>query len=133
MSTSVYDRQVIPTNSDGFSKIIPIDRSVEDYAKIEEDKETVQSSEPKFISKSDLEQNRLKLVELKELPVYRRYERGEPNSRIYLKNLHKDVTDADLKFVYGRFIDWRDEGHVNSFDIRLMKEGRMKGEPLANL
>lgn len=80
-----------------------------------------------------MENNRLKISELKELPVYKKYERGEPNTRIYLKNLTKTVEESDLRYVYGRYVDWKNEAHVNAFDIRLMKEGRMKGQAFITL
>ena len=124
--SNTYDRQVIPATN-GFPRIIPADKKLEEFTRAGEQSQEATEEEPKFISKSDLERNRLKLAELKELAVYKGYERGEPNSRIYLKNVHKDVVEADLKFIYGRFIDWTCELHRNSFDIRLMKEGRMKG------
>ncbi len=128
MVKEVYDRQIIQIeDGEGFAKIIPIDRKVEDFVQIS-NQEPEMNDTNQFISRSELEKNRLKISELKELSVYKNYSRGEQNSRIYLKNLAKTVVESDLRFIYGRYINWKDESQVNAFDIRLMQEGRMKGE-----
>ena len=128
MNTNVYDRQIIESGTEGFAKIIPIDKNIDDFKEIPIIEEVEAPDNVKFISKGELETNRLKISELKELPVCKNYARGEPSSRLYLKNLAKDVEDSDLKFIFGRYIDWNNQVHVNSFDIRHMKEGRMKGD-----
>lgn len=85
-----------------------------------------------FIKKKDLENNKIKLSELEKLPFFKNYDKGSRNSKIYLKNLSKKITEEDLKFIYGRYIDWSSEEHINAFNIRLMKEGRMKGQAFIN-
>lgn len=127
MIHGVYDRQVIESETEGFAKIIPIDKNIEDFKKNATIQEIEIPNNEKFISKGELETNRLKISELRELPVYKNYAQGEPSTRLYLKNLAKNVEENDLKFIFGRYIDWNNETHVNSFDIRHMKEGRMKG------
>lgn len=67
------------------------------------------------------------------LSVFRSYEPGEPNCRIYVKNLAKHVQEKDLKFIFGRYVDFSSETQRIMFDIRLMKEGRMKGQAFIGL
>ena len=124
-----YDRQIIQCESEGFAKIIPINMKVEEFRKESNpgEDEIQGADQGKFITKTELEKNRLKMSELRDLAVFKNYDKGQVNTRIYLKNLSKTVSEADLKFIYGRYIDWTNETHSNAFDIRLMKEGRMKG------
>ena len=126
-----YDRVVVrSTDSDSFAKIIP-NNQTKDSEMVEttqENEERNKDSDNNFIRSSDLEKNRLKLAEMRDMPVFKNYERGEKNSRLYLKNLSKKVTEQELKFIFGRYIDWGSEVESNAFDIRLMKEGRMKGQ-----
>ena len=128
---NVYDRQIVQSEGEGFAKIIPISGKIaDDTLKNIEINETLDndSRNNDYITQNELENNRMKIVELKELPVYRNYERGEVSSRLYIKNLTKNVEQFNLKFIYGRYVDWSNETHANAFDIRLMKEGRMKGQ-----
>lgn len=124
-----YDRVVVPSeNGQGFAKIVPIGSNLKstDQSIEASDIETCDSVE--FISLAELEKNRISMTELREMPVFRNYERGEKNSRLYVKNLSKKVTDSDLKRIYGRYINWNSESERNSFDIRLMQQGKMKGQ-----
>lgn len=121
-----YDRKIIESNKDSFGKIIPINKQPSEVIYEEESKEQAESNQ--FITQNELEKNRLKIAELKELPVYKNYDKGEPSSKLYLKNLTKGVQESDLKRIYGRYVDWNDEQSVSAFEIRLMKEGRMKGQ-----
>jgi U11/U12 small nuclear ribonucleoprotein SNRNP65 len=115
---------------EGFAKIFPLNQPSKSQLQTETNLQTEElTSEPnKFITLKDLEKNRMKISELKQLPVYNNYEQGEVNSRLYIKNIAKKIEESDLKYVYGRYIDWSNETQRNSFDIRLMKEGRMKGQ-----
>jgi len=36
-------------------------------------------------------------------PKFANYTPGEPSSKLYIKNLGKDVDQADLQFVFGRY------------------------------
>ncbi|XP_005097090.1 RNA-binding region-containing protein 3 [Aplysia californica] len=95
----------------------------------EEDESSEQKwSRTRFISSSELKKSRLSESEMKELSVFRRYAAGEPSCRLYIKNLAKQVSEEDLHRIFGRHVDWDSETEVNIFDIRLMKEGRMKGQ-----
>ncbi len=133
----LYQRAIVQSEFEGFAKIIPnvkhryetSDKNNKNDAEVQE--MNVESNE--FISKQTLEGNRVNMSELKELPVFKNYERGEVNTRIYVKNLGKKVEEKDLKFIYGRYIDWSNPVQVNAFDIRLMQEGRMKGQAFITL
>ncbi|OCT85273.1 RNA-binding region-containing protein 3 [Xenopus laevis] len=108
----------------GFGKIYPAQA-----ANIEEDEEEDDDDLPKeFISRRELEKRRITKEEMRKVSVFKNYEPGEPNCRLYVKNLSKQVEEKDLKFIFGRFIDFSSETEKNMFDIRLMKEGRMKGQ-----
>ncbi|XP_061316847.1 RNA-binding region-containing protein 3 isoform X3 [Pezoporus flaviventris] len=71
--------------------------------------------------------------EMEKFSVFKNYEPGDPNCRIYVKNLAKQVQEKDLKFIFGRYVDFQSEMERNMFDIRLMKEGRMKGQAFIGL
>lgn len=56
--------------------------------------------------------------------LYRNYERGPPSQRLYIKNLDiKHVDERLLHSIYDRY-------QQDSFpiDIRLLREGKMKGQ-----
>ncbi|RUS87716.1 hypothetical protein EGW08_004557 [Elysia chlorotica] len=87
----------------------------------------------KFISSSELKRLKLSHSEMKEYSVFRRYNQGNPSCRLYIKNLAKQVTEEDIHWVFGRYVDWDDPTEKFRFDIRLMKEGRMKGQAFVAL
>ena len=115
----------------GFGKIEPapkpLDQDDDTYDTVEE------WGESEFIRSRELSKGRLSSSEIRDLAVFRKYNPGEPSARLYIKNLAKPVTDKDLHFIYGRYVDWTEEEHCNMFDIRLMKEGRMKGQAFVTL
>lgn len=135
---STYDRQVVRSEGSGFAKILPIaqiglvnsiGKTPEDAMEnVKLDENLLPGSTSDYVTLKELEKNRMKIAELKELPVYKNYEKGAISTRLYIKNLAKNVEDSHLKHIYGRYVDWQDEASVNAFDIRLMKEGRMKGQ-----
>ncbi|KAG9483281.1 hypothetical protein GDO78_009295 [Eleutherodactylus coqui] len=108
----------------GFGKIYPVDKPKDEEENEEDDDELLKE----FISRRELEKGRLSKEEMRKLSVFKNYEPGEPNCRLYVKNLSKQVTEKDLKFIFGRFIDFSSITEKNMFDIRLMTEGRMKGQ-----
>ncbi|RXG70425.1 U11/U12 small nuclear ribonucleoprotein 65 kDa protein, partial [Armadillidium vulgare] len=61
------------------------------------------------------------------VPVFKNYNRGTPSPRIYIKNLSKTVTEYDLRYIFGRYVIPVSED-ASHFNIRLLKEGRMKGQ-----
>ncbi|XP_056353791.1 RNA-binding region-containing protein 3 [Oenanthe melanoleuca] len=116
-------------NNTGFGRIFPAPSS-NDKMETEEEDDEIPSE---FISRKDLEKNRLSREEMEKYSVFRNYEPGDPNCRIYVKNLAKQVQEKDLKFIFGRYVDFQSEVERNMFDIRLMKEGRMKGQAFIGL
>jgi U11/U12 small nuclear ribonucleoprotein SNRNP65 len=121
------NRMILESEFEGFAKMAPLNanqtKDKNESTLILNQEADLFKDNHDFISQIELEKNRLKIAELKELAVYKNYEKGEPNSRLYIKNISKKVQESDLKYIYGRYINWKDETHLNSFDIRLMKEG----------
>lgn len=81
----------------------------------------------KFITDDNLKQNRISEQQLKELPLFKNYQKGEKSNKLYIKNLHKDVTEDDLKMIYGRFAI-NQESIMDEIHIKLMQYGKMKGQ-----
>ncbi|KND01724.1 uncharacterized protein SPPG_03517 [Spizellomyces punctatus DAOM BR117] len=78
------------------------------------------------ISLVELQTHRLSITDLMKIPSFSKYTRGDPSPVLYVKNLnHKKVSEADLRRIFGRFHTSQD---IESLDIKLMKEGRMKGQ-----
>ncbi|XP_054837478.1 RNA-binding region-containing protein 3 [Eublepharis macularius] len=113
----------------GFGKIFPAPCS-NPKEEVEEEDDEIPSE---FISKRELEKGRVSKREMGTLSVFKNYEPGDPNCRIYVKNLSKQVQEKDLKFIFGRYVDFSSETERIMFDIRLMKEGRMKGQAFIGL
>ncbi|GFQ75939.1 RNA-binding region-containing protein 3 [Trichonephila clavata] len=90
-------------------------------------------SNSKFITSEELKSKRISSKEMKTMSIFRNFSSGEPTFRLYIKNLAKQVEEKDLRYVFGRFIDQNSEQDRNMFDIRLMKEGRMKGQAFVTL
>uniref|UniRef100_A0A1A9Z5H2 Exonuclease domain-containing protein n=1 Tax=Glossina pallidipes TaxID=7398 RepID=A0A1A9Z5H2_GLOPL len=61
--------------------------------------------------------------ELQSLPIYEKYSKGLPSNKLYIKNLHKNVTASDLRIIYKEYITSDME-----LDIKVMQHGRMKGQ-----
>lgn len=116
--------------SSGFGVITPAPKLAEDTEEQDQEEEW---SERKFISMSELRKGRLSQREMEKVTVFRNYQEGEPSRRVYIKNLAKQVTEEDLHWIFGRYVDWNNDGQKAVFDIRLMKEGRMKGQAFVTL
>ncbi|XP_028358705.1 RNA-binding region-containing protein 3 isoform X2 [Phyllostomus discolor] len=119
----------VDASSVGFGKIFP----QPNVNVAEESKEDSDEMPSECISRRELEKGRISRDEMETLSVFRSYEPGEPNCRIYVKNLAKHVQEKDLKFIFGRYVDFSSETQRIMFDIRLMKEGRMKGQAFVGL
>nr|XP_060630008.1 RNA-binding region-containing protein 3 [Anolis sagrei ordinatus]XP_060630009.1 RNA-binding region-containing protein 3 [Anolis sagrei ordinatus]XP_060630010.1 RNA-binding region-containing protein 3 [Anolis sagrei ordinatus] len=122
--------EVDEVNNAGFGKIFPAPSSNHAEEMEDDDDDEIPSE---FISKRELEKGRVSKKEMGTLSVFRNYEPGDPNCRIYVKNLSKQVQEKDLKFIFGRYVDFSSEVERIMFDIRLMKEGRMKGQAFIGL
>lgn len=83
-----------------------------------------------ILSDAEISENRIPAEQLKEHPLFQSYDAGEITNRLYVKNIAKDVTEADLRAIYERYLEQNCGGHgnVRSLDIRLMTSGRMKGQ-----
>ncbi|XP_019859224.1 PREDICTED: RNA-binding protein 40-like isoform X2 [Amphimedon queenslandica] len=85
--------------------------------------------EEDFISYAELQLNRISNEEMeRDDGVFKNYSKGEPSMRLYIKNLSKQATEKDLTRIYGRYINWSSEVERHSFDVRVMQQGRMKGQ-----
>ncbi|KAK6484687.1 RNA-binding region-containing protein 3 [Huso huso] len=116
----------------GFGKIYPtpLTNDQEEGGDEGEDEDDIPSE---FISRRELEKGRISKEEIKRLSVYKKYEPGDPTCRLYVKNVAKRVEEKDLKYIFGRYIDFSSDTERNMFDIVLMKEGRMKGQAFIGL
>lgn len=99
-------------------------------------------------------------TDLKVLAVFKNYSPGVPSCRLYVKNISKHAAAKDLHFIYGRFSRSSDDNDdyesnmyvftspslsllenfvlmycffLGRYDIRLMTEGRMKGQAFVTL
>ncbi|XP_013788763.1 RNA-binding protein 40-like [Limulus polyphemus] len=115
----------------GFGMLIPQQDVVHDTKEDDEDQNLWVGS--KFVSSDELQKNRITKEEKRSLSVFRNYQAGEPSSRLYIKNLAKQVVEKDLHRIYGRYIDRDSEVEKNMYDVRVMKEGRMKGQAFVTL
>ncbi|KAL3275407.1 hypothetical protein HHI36_020171 [Cryptolaemus montrouzieri] len=82
----------------------------------------------KIISDQDLKSNQIPLKDLGVLPVFKDYHPGIPSNRLYIKNIAKNVKLEDLEYIFNRYKTETTEETNSVFDIRLMQEGRMKGQ-----
>ncbi|GBP69507.1 hypothetical protein EVAR_88407_1 [Eumeta japonica] len=80
------------------------------------------------ITKKELLQNKISFSDMKKLPVFKNYHPGEPSMRLYIKNLAKSVHEEDVIRIYKRYVEELDQSQQNAFDVRIMQEGKMKGQ-----
>ena len=85
-----------------------------------------------YISLRELNENRMSIEEIQNMSQFKNYTPGEVTNRLYIKNLAKQVTEDDLKFIFHRFIV-KSDNENSTLDIRLMQEGRMKGQAFITL
>lgn len=85
-------------------------------------------------SESKLNENRIPPDQLKVYPMFQNYATGDISNRLYLKNIARDVTEADLRAIYERYLaeNCDGQGGIQTIDIRLMTSGRMKGQAFIN-
>ena len=79
----------------------------------------------KYLTSEELSASRIPESDWELVPVLKNYKPGIPSNKLYLKNLAKATTEADLKYIFGGFLK---EDKESSLQIRIMKEGRMKGQ-----
>ncbi|XP_008853291.1 RNA-binding region-containing protein 3 isoform X2 [Nannospalax galili] len=95
----------VDASNTGFGKIFP-KPNLNITEEIKEDSDDMPSE---CISRRELEKGRISREEMETLSVFRSYEPGEPNCRIYVKNLARQVQEKDLKFIFGRYVDFSSE------------------------
>ncbi|XP_018332177.1 RNA-binding protein 40 [Agrilus planipennis] len=100
--------------------------------KEEDIEETVETPKSDMITEEELNANRIPAKDLGVVPVYKNYHCGAPSSRLYIKNIAKNVEEKDLEYIYKRYCV-EDNNKESTFDIKLMKEGRMKGQAFVTL
>jgi U11/U12 small nuclear ribonucleoprotein SNRNP65 len=127
--------EIVPASDGNFGKIVPVGKKQNEIQQQQVTVEDVESNESEtgYITKEELVNNRLTESQLNELGVFKNYEKGEPNKRLYIKNLSKKVDESNLKHIYGRYVNFNNQNEIDLFDIRLMKEGRMKGQAFVTL
>lgn len=86
-----------------------------------------------FLRREEVRSGRISSDEMSRASVFKNYEPGDVASRLYIKNVAKAATVEDLFRIYGGYIDADSEEQRNAFDVRLMKEGRMKGQAFLTL
>jgi U11/U12 small nuclear ribonucleoprotein SNRNP65 len=121
--------QVYETPTDitmhGFGRLEPTQSTISTVNILNQEKK--QLPPLPLISLEELAKNRLSEDQLRLIDngrLYRNYERGQPSQRLYVKNIDtKHVDERILHSIYDRY-------NQNSFqiDIRLMCEGKMKGQ-----
>lgn len=79
------------------------------------------------ITEEELQKGKMPQEEWKALPVFKNYKPGIPAAKLYIKNIAKAAELKDLEYIYKRFHS-RIEGAEDQFHIKLMKEGKMKGQ-----
>lgn len=114
----------------GFGLIFPASKTTEDAKGSEEN---VEMQKNKFITSEELAANKISANDQRLLPVFKNYHPGKPSNRLYIKNLAKQVEMKDLHYIYQRYVIAGLKDAENDYDVRLMQEGRMKGQAFITL
>lgn len=86
-----------------------------------------------YISDRELYKDRLTPHELRTHSLFREYSIGNPSSRLYVKNLARKTTKRDLRYLYGRYVDFENEQDSANYVITLLVSGRMRGQAFVGL
>lgn len=80
--------------------------------------------EIRILTDEDLKNGRLNLEQLKEHLIFENYSPGVKSSKLYIKNLAKNVSEQDLQAIFWKYVnESRDE-----IEIKLLKIGKMRGQ-----
>lgn len=112
----------------GFGLMSPINKTTKD-----DNQESAETQKNKFITSEELAANRISINDQRLLPVFKNYHPGKPSNRLYIKNLAKQVETKDLHYIYERYVIAGLKDVENEYDVRLMQEGRMKGQAFITL
>lgn len=85
------------------------------------------------ISDEELKSNQIPPDNLSVLAVFKDYHPGVPSNRLYVKNIAKNVTTEDLAYIFNRYKEEPTDDQISLFEIKLMQEGRMKGQAFVTL
>ncbi|KRX68015.1 Transcription factor -like protein [Trichinella sp. T9] len=88
----------------------------------------IKAAEPSLplISVEEIQRNRVDQEQMKLLPAFKNYSPGERCSRLYVKNLSKRVTDAEMRRIFGNFVQNAESEH--QFHVKVMQTGRLHGQ-----
>ncbi|CAH1134223.1 unnamed protein product [Ceutorhynchus assimilis] len=73
------------------------------------------------------------ITDISSVAAFKNYKPGEPTNKLYIKNCSKTVVDQDLEYIYNRYREKRTAENPTEFNIRLMQQGRMKGQAFVTL
>ncbi|XP_015590837.1 RNA-binding protein 40 [Cephus cinctus] len=119
-----------PELEGGFGLMYPTKKNDDEKA---EENPSPQLEEQEFITAEQLASNRISANDQRLLPVFKNYHAGKPSCRLYIKNLAKQVESKDLHFIYKKYVIPTMENPDYQFEVRLMQEGRMKGQAFVTL
>lgn len=127
-------QELLSTGSHGSSEPV-ITKELQSHVIATNESTVVQEDQnaSRFISQAALDAGRLPQSELEKMSVFKGYTPGEPSMRLYVKNLAKNVTEKDLEYIFGRYVDWSSDIQVQAFDIRVMQSGRLRGQAFIGL
>nr|XP_022903065.1 RNA-binding protein 40-like [Onthophagus taurus] len=92
-----------------------------------------ENRENDVITEEELSSNQIPLKDLNVFPVFKDYHPGAATNRLYIKNIAKSVETKDLEYIYKRYVDYENNESNKEINIRLMQEGRMKGQAFVTL
>ncbi|XP_018312281.1 RNA-binding protein 40 isoform X3 [Mycetomoellerius zeteki] len=130
LETTFANRDSTVTIDGGFGLIFPANKTTENAKDSEENAEMPKN---KFITSEELTTNKISANDQRLLPVFKNYHPGKPSNRLYVKNLVKQVEMKDLHYIYQRYVIAGLKDAENEYDVRLMQEGRMKGQAFITL
>ena len=116
------------TTDGGFGLIFPPSKD----PKADENDETATCTQQEVITSKELADNKISANDQRLLPVFKNYHPGKPSNRLYIKNLAKQVDEKDLHFIYRKYAIPELKTEFE-YDVRLMQEGRMKGQAFITL
>uniref|UniRef100_A0A069DZ25 RNA-binding region-containing protein 3 n=1 Tax=Panstrongylus megistus TaxID=65343 RepID=A0A069DZ25_9HEMI len=123
----------IEITGEGFEKMEPQEKAQSGISESTENVNKEEDGNRGLITEEELAMNRISSRDQRMLPVFKNYQPGLPSCRLYLKNLNKNVEVADLNYIYRKFYIEQEDEQGTMFDIRLMQEGRMKGQAFITL
>ncbi|KAI4487320.1 PREDICTED: RNA-binding protein 40 [Polistes canadensis] len=100
---------------------------------LEKTSEEYSEKTSEFITTEELTSNRISVNDQRLLPVFKNYHAGKPTNRLYIKNLAKQVEANDLHYIYKKYVISGLKNAEYEYNVRLMQEGRMKGQAFVTL